>query len=57
MDPWIIIGWLIVVFIGGGLGTLVIAFFLSLLVEGIRTIRHQQRLDQRAELQLRRHVG
>jgi len=53
MDPWTIIGWFFVIFIGGALATLVVGFAVSLLIEGVRTARHQQRVESN----LRRHVG
>lgn len=56
MDPWTIIGWLLLVFVGGALMFAVLGFLVSLTVESVRTLRHERQLNERARANLQRYL-
>lgn len=56
MDPWNIIGWLFVFVIGGALFFTVAGFLVSLIIEGVATIRRNRDADGRVERQMRLYV-
>jgi len=56
MGPWTIIGWLLLFSMGGALLFVVIGFTVSLIMEGVMTMRRNREIESRVERQMKLYV-